>query len=232
MSNILDGKTQFKTVIKYINDNKINLDSIIKDNISKLIVQWNLKNKNYNDYFKMKEYHSNINGVFTITNPELEKLWYEYIKIAQSHRINLMNKLKSISDAKIEVYINDSAKEKFLEISEGKSLITSQTINKNEHIKLLTVVYNNVIVAYTLLSKNDYDPYNKYTNPYTIDYIYTLKAYRRCDFSSMLLNYIKTTEEVTAFCDNKESENLFKKAGFKYCGLDKILKIIPVYRYP
>lgn len=229
MSNIIDGKHKFKIIIKYINENKINLTQTIKDNISKLILQWNIKDKNFDDYNKMKEYHSNINGQFE-DNQTLSDMWLDYIQTTQRYRIDQMSKLNTTTN--INVYIDNHAKKIFSGITEGKSMITSQTINDNEHIKLITITYKNIIVSYALLSKNDYDPYNEYSNPYTLDYIYSLEKYRRHGFASLILNYIKTHEEVTAFCDDKGTERLFKKLGYRYYGLDKILKMLPVYRCP
>lgn len=224
MTTPSDGKNEFKDIIKYININKIDLNKIAKDNISKLILQWNLKNKKYDDYSKIEEYN---NITF---NSELDEIWTNYTKILQKYRFNLPYNSTSPKEVYIRVFIDDEAKNEFLKIIEGKSMITNQTINENEHIKLITATFENTITAYALLSKNDYDPYGKYTNPYTLDYIYSLKEHRRRGFASIILDSILNNEQITAYCDNKESEELFKQAGFKYYGLDKILRMIPVYR--
>lgn len=86
------------------------------------------------------------------------------------------------------------------------------------------------IVTIVLLSKCEYDPYKTHDDPYTINYIYTYPKYRRKGFACEILRRLKTIKELTAFCDNDESEMLFKKAEYIFCGNDKIFGINPVYR--
>lgn len=91
----------------------------------------------------------------------------------------------------------------------------------------------NNVKCIILLSKCDDDPYNPHTTPYILDFIYTFRQYRRQKNALKMLLYIKSKEQITAFCSNIESENLFKKAKYIKTGMyEPIVKLLPVYRYP
>jgi predicted acetyltransferase len=51
----------------------------------------------------------------------------------------------------------------------------------------------------------DFDPWKKYEKPWTLNFIYTVKRYRRKGFARKVLLWIKKREETTAFCSNETS---------------------------
>lgn len=68
------------------------------------------------------------------------------------------------------------------------------------------------IISIALLSNCDYN-----NTLYILNYIYTLKKYRKQGYAFALINYIKHKINFIAFCMNYESEKLFEKAGlFNY----------------
>jgi Acetyltransferase (GNAT) family. len=84
-------------------------------------------------------------------------------------------------------------------------------------------------VSFALLSKMNFDPFNKHSNPKTLNYIYRLEAHRRKGHATALVDHVKEREQFSAFCSNETSENLFKKCkcknyGEMYCNV--------MYRYP
>jgi hypothetical protein len=136
----------------------------------------------------------------------------------------------------IKLYKNQHAK-KFM-----KKIITSNTqleadfyenvnrwLNEQRNVKcyVLTDKYN--IKNIILLSKCDYDPQKTHSLPFILDYIYTFMENRRNNFAHKMLLYIKTKEQITAFCSNNESAKVFEKAGYIFSGYDLM---IPIFRYP
>ena len=78
----------------------------------------------------------------------------------------------------------------------------------------------NEIVAFAILHKMDFDPFNIFKNPYLLDLIYVFEQYRRKGYAMKILEKLKDNkEELTMFCSNEASINLFKKAGYNYMGL-------------
>jgi len=129
----------------------------------------------------------------------------------------------------IKVYTNNNARTIIKGImgnvnSDDKQYI-KQWLN-DVIIKCYCYFYENKIVSFALLSKCDYDPLNEYSNPYILNYIYTFEQYRRKSFVSSILDKVKKSETVTAFCSNDISEKLLEKNGFSY--IDGIC----CYRYP
>ena len=90
-----------------------------------------------------------------------------------------------------------------------------------------TICEQNIIKHIVFLSKIDFDPFGKHSNPYLINYIYTFPEYRRFGYASKMLSYIKSKNETTAICNGDKSIDLFKKSGFK--NFDEIKQI---YRFP
>lgn len=72
---------------------------------------------------------------------------------------------------------------------------------------------NDVFLAIALLSKCDFDPLGTQTNPMVLNYIFTLKNFRRNGYGGKLLEHIKSNEEFTAFASSDESEAFFDKSG-------------------
>jgi RimJ/RimL family protein N-acetyltransferase len=104
-------------------------------------------------------------------------------------------------------------------------------LNSSYGNKCFTLHDNGNIKVIACLSNNDFDPLGIHTKPYTLDFIYTVPKYRRNNLSCDMLLHLKTREELTAFCDNDASENLFMKAGFIQHGYDDC-GINPRFRFP
>ncbi len=86
MKQIKECKRYFKKVIKFINDNNIKSDDIVKSNLNILIHLWNNdKNADIDYYFMTREYHSYIN----FDNEQLNILWDNYKRKTMSLRLNL-----------------------------------------------------------------------------------------------------------------------------------------------
>tara|TARA_R110000851_G_scaffold104383_1_gene222115 strand:+ start:95 stop:415 length:321 start_codon:yes stop_codon:yes gene_type:complete len=92
-------KTQYKQVkkslidvIKYINENNIDLETDIKSNMKIIIDLWKQQKKQHifhlEFYINMKQYHSYING--NIDNEVLMSKWNIYIQNISNFRIQLM----------------------------------------------------------------------------------------------------------------------------------------------
>lgn len=87
-------------------------------------------------------------------------------------------------------------------------------LNENRNVKCYILYEDGIIKSFVLLSKCDFDPFNKHSNPYILDLIYTFEQFRRNNYAFQLLNYLKNNNDITAFCSNYFSVNLFHKVGY------------------
>lgn len=110
--------------------------------------------------------------------------------------------------------------------------IVKQWLGETGDTKCYYMGDDNEIFSFVLVHDIDFDPYNKHDKPFVIDYIFTFPSHRRKGYAMQLLCYLKKIFQVTAFCENLESDKLFKKANYSYCGLDTVFKKLPVYRSP
>ena len=85
--------------------------------------------------------------------------------------------------------------------------------------------------SFALLTKLDKDPLKTHSNPYYLNYIYTLEEYRRLGHALSLLIYIKNLENTTAFCTDDIAQKLFKKAQYVFNSYEQMYKF-PIYRFP
>ena len=124
----------------------------------------------------------------------------------------------------IKRYSNNIAKNYFNKVL--KNLLLQEQIDINDKkvifgwyeefdIKCYVLSEENKIINIILCSKMDFEPLNKHSSPYTLNYIYTFKDFRRKNYACKMLEYIKSKEEIgCAFCNGIESTNLFKKANY------------------
>jgi len=129
--------------------------------------------------------------------------------------------IKSENLFKITKYNNDKSREIIREIAKD---ITDDIkyINQwfmDKRVKCYILEEDNKIKCFALLSKMDYDPMKEYNNPYTLNYIYTLPAYRRNNLAYNLLYNIKGKEQLTAFTSDEISDKLFTKSKYISKGL-------------
>ena len=105
------------------------------------------------------------------------------------------------------------------EIAENENTFIPLYINQwltNKHKKAYIVKDDaNNITCFAILHKMDFDPNHQFKKPYLLDLIYTFKEYRRNGFATRILTRIKENgEEITAFCSNDCSAQLFARNGF------------------
>lgn len=137
----------------------------------------------------------------------------------------------------IQQFVNENAKQIIKQVAKTETFescfhdnIDSWLLEQN--VKCYVLFEHKVIKNILLLSKGKVDPKKKHSNPYILDFIYTFNAYRKCNYAKRMLIYIKTKEQVTAYCSSGASETLFKKANYVFSGYDPILHFMPVFRYP
>lgn len=72
------------------------------------------------------------------------------------------------------------------------------------------------LVSFALLSKCDFDPMKKFSNPYILNFIYVSPEHRRKGYGSQLIQHLlkETPLQLTAFCSNDESIKLLEKNGW------------------
>ena len=83
-------KKKITNIIKYFNENNINISSDCKGNIKDLIKQLNKKDKNIDDYFDMKNNHTYITGELIEIGGEIKELWDDYLQWGCTFRCKLM----------------------------------------------------------------------------------------------------------------------------------------------
>lgn len=129
--------------------------------------------------------------------------------------------------------LNEDAKKFVIE----NEIFSKEDVNITEwldekNIKIYLCYEKDIIKSFVLLTKMDKDPLKKYNNPYHLNYVYTFEDFRKKGFAFYLISEIKKSEEVTVFCSDDITQNLFKKAGYIFNSLDPLYKSLPIYRYP
>lgn len=132
----------------------------------------------------------------------------------------------------IQLLVNRNAKQtirkhlKKVKLSNAEYTYVDRWLGESRDIKCYINRDDETICSFALLSKMDFDPEKKHTNPCMLDFIYTAPKYRGSHRAYDLIMHLKEREQMTAYCSNSISENLFEKAGFNFepyrC----------VYRYP
>ena len=93
-------KKKFTKVVKFINNNNLNLSIDCNKNMKGLIKQWNKKDKNIQAYFDMKDFHSYITGELDEKGGEIKELWVDYLMSGMTFRTQLMvlnHKIQSLN---------------------------------------------------------------------------------------------------------------------------------------
>lgn len=135
----------------------------------------------------------------------------------------------------VKLFINDKAKRYIRKNTlnnknyHGNADFIERWLNEGRMVKCYVVCNEDDIKTICLLSKCDFDPYKKHDNPYILDFIYTFDEHRRQNIAYNLLLHIKTRDQITSFCSNDESENLFKKAEYIHYGE---MNTLPIFRFP
>jgi hypothetical protein len=135
----------------------------------------------------------------------------------------------------IKVFENDEAKIFIKNEDQFKDILNDVYINEwyDEKLVKLYLLYNNdVIESFVLLIKMGRDPLKIHKNPYHLSYVYTFEQFRRQNKACEFLKEIKQNEEITVFCTDDISTELFKKAEFNFSSKDPLYNRLPIYRYP
>ena len=120
----------------------------------------------------------------------------------------------------IQLLINRNAKQtirkhlKKEQLSASEYTYVDRWLRESRTVKCYINRDDETICSFALLSKMDYDPEKKHTNPCMLDFIYTAPKYRGSHRAYDLIMHLKEREQMTAYCSNSMSENLFEKAGF------------------
>ena len=136
----------------------------------------------------------------------------------------------------IKVLENQSAKDFIKTEDMFKNIILDVYISEwidNKNVKLY-LFYNddNELTTFGLLNKMGRDPLKQHKEPYYLNYIYTFEKYRRNGYAYLLSLEIKKENEVTVFCTDDISQDLFKKAEYIFNNYDPLYKALPIYRFP
>lgn len=134
---------------------------------------------------------------------------------------------KILEDNLAKSFINDN--ESFENIRD--LLYFTEWIDE-KNVKLYLLYEDDIIKSFALLSKMDKDPLKIHLNPYHLNYICTFENERRKGYAYNLSLEMKKEENITIFCMNEETINLFKKAEYNFQSYDPLYKTIPIYRYP
>ena len=85
-----DIRKKFIKIVNYINENNLKLSSDCKKNLKGLIKQWNKKDKNMEDYFDMKNFHTYIISELNELGGEIKELWDDYLMSGLTFRTKLL----------------------------------------------------------------------------------------------------------------------------------------------
>ena len=123
----------------------------------------------------------------------------------------------------IKFLIGNKAKKTIQSISELNNIkYVNGWLEESATCKCFIKFIDGKIVSIALLRKMDFDPYGDHINPYLINYIHTMKDYRRLGYMNDLLIHIKSRNQITSACENTASLNAFLKAGYKNVGKDSM----------
>ena len=117
----------------------------------------------------------------------------------------------------IKLLINNNAKKTIRNITKELDVIDKLYIKSwlNESkAKCFIISENELIKAFVLLHKCDYDPLNIHDKLHLIDLIYTFPPYRRNNLACALLLYIKERNNTHSALKSDELIPLFEKAGY------------------
>ena len=132
-----------------------------------------------------------------------------------------------------KIYLDDIAKDliKNEPLFDKEDFYIKEWLDE-KNVKLYLLYDGAVIVSFSLVSKMGRDPLKTHQNPYYINYVYTFEDYRRKGYAYYLVSEIKKNDNVTVFCTDNITKNLFVKAEYRFNDYDKLYNAISIYRYP
>jgi hypothetical protein len=104
---------------------------------------------------------------------------------------------------------------------------------EENNVKLYLLFNNeNVLVSFGMSTVLKKDPLKTHVNPVYLNYIYTFENYRRKNYAYHIACELKKIENITVFCTDDISQNLFKKADYIFKSKDPLYQSLPIYRFP
>lgn len=136
---------------------------------------------------------------------------------------------------RIEILENQSSKD-FVNSNENfKDLLKDPFIVEwlvENNVKLYLLYYNEILKSFAMSTKLVRDPLKTHTNPVYLNYIYTFPHHRRLGYAYFIAIELKKSENVTVFCADDITQNLFKKADYIFKSKDPLYEALPIYRFP
>lgn len=133
------------------------------------------------------------------------------------------------------VTLENTAKDFVNNSIEFKSIMNIMYITQwleQKFVKLVLLYDLDTLKTFVLLTKMNKDPLKIHENPYNLEYIYTFDNYRRQGFAYNTILELKKNHNITAFCTDNISEELFKKAKYIFLSYDPLYNALPIYRFP
>ena len=134
---------------------------------------------------------------------------------------------------------------KILENQNSKDFVNSDENFKNilkdpfilewlaeNNVKLYLLYDNEILKSFAMSTKLGKDRLKTHSNPVYLNYIYTFPVYRRLGYAYFIATELKKFENITVFCTDDISQNLFKKAEYIFKSKDPLYKALPIYRFP
>lgn len=103
---------------------------------------------------------------------------------------------------------------------------------EEKNVKIYLLYEDENLKSFVLLTKISKDPEKIHKNSVYVNYVYTFNEFRKKGFALRLLNELKIIEEMTVFCTDDITKNLFIKAQFKFLKMDPFCESFPIYRFP
>ena len=100
--------------------------------------------------------------------------------------------IKTYTNKKAKKIIRKIINTQIEQLKEQSLMFLCDWLSFENDIICYTICEQNIIKHIVLLSKIDFDPFGKHSNPYLINYIYTFPEYRRFGYASKMLSYIKS----------------------------------------
>jgi hypothetical protein len=100
------------------------------------------------------------------------------------------------------------------------------------NVKLYLLYKDDILVSFAMGIILKKDPLKSHVNPIYLNYIYTFEKYRRKNYAYYIACELKKIENITVFCTDDISQNLFKKAEYIFKSKDPLYNSLPIYRFP
>lgn len=114
----------------------------------------------------------------------------------------------------ILIKYNIESKNIIKQIFTDTNMYVSQWLGETNETYCVILYKEDIPVVFALLHKMDFDPVGVHNTPVLLDFIYTFEQHRNKGYATKLVRKLKQNNQMTGFCSNDDSINLFKKCGF------------------